>query len=257
MKSRSHRGLSTTGIVAGLVGLVVVVLVIVYFASDVWRTKADAALTQFTQWTPENIAKDPVNYLNFCETQTKAALEKCKASKIAIAQKKAKIESMRKEAADKQAIGDKALGELKVLYKTADESASAGFPLKWQTKELSKDDAKRQVVKLDKDVKSKLQLISKLDGALVQLNVQSNKLAEAEDNAKEQLAKIDTNREMLKVQEITDSIKNNLVAMKGAIETSIVGINSTDSGTVSLDELAAQSEAAVNDADFNKILNEK
>lgn len=255
MNSNYHRGMSKGGLIGGLVALVVVVLVVIYFASDVWRTKADAAFTQFTQWTPENIAKDPVNYLNFCEAQTKAALEKCKASKIAIAQKKAKIESMRKDAADKKLVGEKALTELKTLYKTADESASTGFPLKWQTKELSKDDAKRQIVKLDKDIKSKTQLVTKLDGAMAQLNAQSNKLAEAEDDAKEQLAKIDTNREMLKVQEITDSIKNNLVSMKGAIETTIVGINSTDSGTVSLDELAAQSEAAINDEDFNKILN--
>jgi hypothetical protein len=249
------RGVSTVGVIVIIVVLGAVGFAVAYFGSDVFRTKTDATLTQFTQWTPENIAKDPVNYLNFCEKQTKAAIDKCKASKIAIAQKKGKIDSMLKDASDKHSIGSKAIEELKVLYKQADEGNT--FPLKWRTKDYTKDDARRQIMKLAGEIKTKGELKTKLESAITQLKTQEGKLANAEDDAKEQLAKIDANRELLKVQQITESLKENLVSMKGAIETSIVGIANTESTSLSLDDLAAGADATVSDADFNKILNEK
>ncbi len=42
--------------------------------------------------------------------------------------------------------------------------------------------------------------------------------------------------------------------MKGAIEASVVGLASTDPGSLSLDDLAAQAETTVDEAEFNKIL---
>ena len=254
MQTRS-RGASTAGIIAVIAVLAIVGFLAAYFGSDVFRTKTNESMKQFSQWTPENIAKDPINYLNFCEEQAKAALQKCKASEIAIAQKKAKIESMRDDAKNATNVGTKALDELKVLYKDADEKSA--FPLKWRNTELDKDAAKRQIMKLATQIKTKSELLTKLETAIGQLRTQSNKLAEAKDNANDQLAKIDSSREMLKVQAITDELKTNLVAMKGAIETSVVGLANTESGTLSLDDLAAQTEATVDDTEFNKILEGK
>lgn len=256
MKNSSRmRGLSGAGIAGVVVVIAVIGLAVAYFGSDVFRTKANAQLTQFTQWTPENIAADPLNYLNFCEEKAKAALKKCDASKIAIAQKKAQIEGMLKDAKDKSSIGTKALDELKVLYKDADEKSA--FPITWRTASLDKDAAKRQIIKLAGQIKSKNDLSKKLDGAVTQLQTQSKKLAEAKDSAEDQLVKIATNREMLKVQQITDNLKNDLVAMKGALETSIVGIENAEPGSISLDDLAAQSETTVDDSEFLKIMDAK
>jgi Tfp pilus assembly protein PilE len=246
------RGITTVGVLVVVVVLAIIGFAIAYYGSDVFRTKAKASVQQFAEWTPENIAKDPLNYLNFCEEQAKGALEKCKASEIAIAQKKAKIESMRDEAKNSIAIGTKALDELTTLYKDAD--AKAAFPIKWKSTELDKELAKRQIMKLAGQIKSRRELLTKLESAIEQLRIQSNKLAEAKDNAKDQLVKIDTNREMLKVHAITDELKSNLVAMKAAIETSVVGLASSDAGSLSLDDLAAQAETAVDEAEFNKIL---
>jgi len=251
----SRRGVSTMGVVVAVAVVVIAGLAVAYFGSDVFRTRANAQLTQFTQWTPENIAKDPVNYLNFCEEQTNAALQKAKASEIAIAQKKSKIESMREEASGKSNVGSKALDELKVLYKAAEEKDE--FPISWKGTKLDKDAARRQILKTAGEVKTKNELLTKLDAAINQLRVQSNKIAEARDNARDQLAKIDANREMLKVQQITDELKDNLIAMKAAIQTSVVGVSSTEAGALSLDDLAAQSETTVSDEDFNKVMNEK
>jgi hypothetical protein len=255
MRTQSRTGVSTVGLVVGLVVLAAIVGGGLYIYSDVFHTKANAAFDQFAHWTPENIAKDPVNYLNFCEEQTKAAVTKLKASEIAIAQKKASIQTMVDDAKTQVAGGKVALDELKAVYVKAD--ADNKWPATWRTFTLEKDACKRQILKFAGEIKSKEDLLTKLDAAVAQLNVQSNKVQEARDKAGDQLAKITTNREMLKVQQITDDLKNNLVAMKGVIETSVVGVASGQTGAISLDDLAKQSQTTVDDSEFNKVMGTK
>jgi hypothetical protein len=250
----SRQGASPVAVIVGLIVLAAVAFGVFYFTSDVFRTKANAALDQWAHWTPENIAKDPLNYLNFCEEQTKVALEKTKASEIAIAQKKAKIENLRTEAQEKITLGNKALDELKAEFKKRE--ASKEWPLTWRGNSLDMDTCKRQIMRFATEVKSKTELVKKYDQAATQLTVQTRKVQEARDSAQQQMAKIDANREMLKVQQITDDLKNNLVSMKAAIEQSVVGVASAETGAISLDDLAAQSQATVNDDEFAKIMKE-
>src|SRR5438552_14869923 len=72
-----RRGGAMTAIVA-CVAVVLVGGVVWYFVSDPFHTRVNAQLDQMTKWTPEQIAKDPVMYLNFCEEQTKKAIEQLK-----------------------------------------------------------------------------------------------------------------------------------------------------------------------------------
>jgi len=249
-----RNGLSNIGIIVAVVIVIAAIGIGVYFTSDVYRTKVNAAADQFAHWTPENIAKDPVNYLNFCETQTKAAVEKLKASEISVAQKLGSIEDKQKDAKEKIAIGTKALDGLKETYRKTDANS---WPITWNDQKLDQNDAKLQIVRLDHDIRNRTELVAKYDSAVTQLRAQQGKIAEARDKAKDQLAKIETNREMLKVQQITDDLKNNLVAMKGVIETSVVGAASSNTGAISLDDLAAKSASTVNDNEFNKIMGGK
>lgn len=249
----SRRGFVRVHVVLG--GLVILALGVgafLYFGSDVFRTRIRSGYDQFAKWTPENIAKEPVLYLDFCETQTKDAIGKLKASEIAISQKRAKIESMCDDTRNKVTVGNKAMDELKAAYRKAD--AANAFPVDWQTRKLDKDQCKRQIMKLAGEIRSKTDLSAKLDGAVRQLDAQKTKVDDAREKAKEQLTKIDTNREMLKVQQITDDLKNNLVAMKGVIETSVVGVASAETGALSLDDLAKASETTVDDSEFDKIM---
>lgn len=97
-----HRyGLSRAGVVIGICVVGVTALVVAYFISDPFRTKADQAYKEFAEWTPENIAKDPLNYLNFCEAETTKALVDLKATEISIAQRRAKLQGMQDSAEQK------------------------------------------------------------------------------------------------------------------------------------------------------------
>jgi hypothetical protein len=247
-----RRGSSLATVLGVIAVLVIAAGAAVYFGSKVFRTRINHQIDQFSEWTPENIAKYPNDYLNFCEAETKQAMERLKASEIAIAQKMSKLETLQGEARERIDLGKKALEDLKSAYKSA--AARDSWPLTWRENKLDKDRAKRQIIRFDKDFRSRDDLVARYTAAVNQLRAQASKLQDARDTAQSQLAKIDSNREMLKIQEITGDLKSNLIAMKGVIETSVVGVAATDSGPVSIDDLAAQSEGAVNEKEFAAIL---
>lgn len=236
----------------GVIVLVVAaVIAVLYFTSDVFRTKINVAADQYAHWTPENIAKDPENYLNFCEQQANAALQKLKASQIAVAQNRANLEAMQAEATEKIALGNKALGELKALY-TATAAANA-WPATWQGAPRDADWVKRQIVSFSRQVTSQESLKMKTLAGIKQLDVQATKIQEANAQAQEQIGEIKTSRETLKVQKITSDLSQQLSTI-GATLRATISTASESTGTITLDQLKAESATTVDDAEFNKIM---
>jgi hypothetical protein len=251
----NNRGFSPIALIIGLVVLVGLVLGGVYLFSDVWRTKMGTAYEGFAKWTPENIAKDPLNYLKFCEEQTNQAAEKLKASKIAIEMKKGTVKDGLEKAKTTIATGKKALGELRIAY--LDANATKSFPVTWENATLDQESCERQILQLAGQIKAKEEVAATYESVGKQLDVQANKVAEAQGEATNQLTKIKANQEVLKVQAITDDLKNQLVEMKGALG-SVVAVSTTDTGgTISLEDLAARKETAVDRSKLGEILNEK
>ena len=244
-----NKGMSTMAMALALVA-VVAVLGGLYMWSDVFRTKADRTLKQLSEWTPENIAKDPAGYLDFCETKAKEAQLKLKASKIALKQKLAELTDKKEKSAKEVGVGETAIAELKELYRSADGSSS--WPLKWQGKEFTQDSAKSQIVLLAKSIESKKSLLTVVTNGLTKLQAQEGKLQQAEAQCVEQLEKIVANREMLKVKEISDDLKDQLVSMRGVLEG--VVDTASDSSLLTLDDLSNSVESKVGDKEFDKIM---
>ncbi len=251
---QGRQGGSAVGVVVGLVALAVIVGAVLYFASDVFRTRTQTAYRQFAEWTPENIAKDPVNYLNFCEQQTRQPLERLRATEISIAQKKGKLDTMRQDAETRIGLGRTAIDELKAEYKKRENGA--GWPATWRNTQLDQEQCKRQILRFASELKSKQDLQGKFEQAATQLQTQGRKVQEARDMANEQLAKIQASREVLNVQQITEELKNTLVGIKATLESSVVGVAAAEAGSISLDDLAASSETRVNEEEFARIMKE-
>jgi hypothetical protein len=250
----SRRGVS---VVAGIVILVVVAGVALgglYFFSDVFRTKMDRTWEGFSKWTPENIAKDPQGYLTFAEEQAKKAQTKLKASEIAIAQSKGDCQAKREDAQKAMDAGQKGLKDLKAVF--VDANGKNAWPVKWMDHEFNQEQTKKQIVRLARECQSKSKQIEAYKNAEKELETQASKVQDAKDKADEQLTSIQSSREQLKVKAITDDLKNQLVAMKGVLETSVVDV-ADKQGTMSLDALVAKTESTVKDEDFSKIMNQK
>ena len=192
-----RRGVSAVGVIIALLALLLIGGAVAYFGSDVFRTKTDEQIRQLSEWTPENIARDPVNYLNFCETEAEKALEKLKASEIAVAQKKAKLEGMRDDATKEISAGEMALDELKTAFRDASDHDS--WPITFLGQDRTEDWTKRQILRFHREVKSQTELRSKVERGIERLNAQSIKIQDQRDRCQEQLATIATNREILKV----------------------------------------------------------
>lgn len=243
-----RRGLSSSGVILSVVGVAAVVGAGAYLMSDVWSTKIDSAYSQFSEWTPENIAKDPKNYLKFCEKQAKAAQTKLKARNISIKQSKAKLAAKQEDAQKKVELGKKALTELKELRDGAESSNS--WPVKFHEIELTKEALGKQAIKLRKEMDQKAKLSAVATKGLKQLALQETKVSDALQKLDEQLTEITSKREMLEIKEITEDITEDLVSMRGVLE-GVVEIGDEEPGSFSLDDLADADATDVNDADID------
>lgn len=238
-------------IVVGVAVLAVVAVAVLYFTSDVQRTKIRAAADQYAHWTPENIARDPENYLNFCEQEAEKALMDLKASEISIAQNNGKLSAMATEASGKISLGERALSQIKEAFRNAE--ANNAWPITWEGAQRDSDFVKRQIVSLDRQVESQKTLKSKIENGLKNLSVQATRIQEGRAQAQAQLAEIKTSREILKVQKITDELTDRLASI-GAVIRSSSAIATETSTTISLDQLAASNVGTVDEAEFKAIM---
>lgn len=249
----THRKGGTTQLVIGAVALVVILGGIIFYLSDPFSTRVKAGYKQFTEWTPENIAKDPVNYLNFCEQKTTEAIQQLKADRISVAQSRAKLDEMKTEAANKVRIGNQKLVELRDAYQKA--AADKSFPVSIGGEARGEEWFKSSIPSLLAQVKTQKTILDKVEAGLKKLEAQVIKIDKAQGDAQTQLAEISANRQLLSAQKLTEDLKDRLVSIKGAVQGVIDTAGSSDSG-ISLDALAAESGTKVDDADFAKMLNE-
>lgn len=248
-----NRGISAVGVIVILVVIAAIVGGAAYFLSDPFRTKVDTAYNQFAQWTPENIAANPSGYLDFCETQAKKAQQDLKAAEVRIAQKTGELENMKTESLAKIETGDPILVEFKQLYK--DTAANNAWPVTARDKEFDEAALKRQIISLHKELEGQREIVDAAEKGLKALSNQKTKVEEQKNACAEQLRLITINRSKLEIQEITDELKDQLVNMKGVIQ-SAVAIGNFDESTYSLDELTDQETSSVDDEQFQAILNQ-
>ena len=238
--------------IAAVIALAVAaILAVYYFTSDVGRTRLNEAGRQYARWTPENIAKDPENYLNFCEQECQEALLKLKASEIEIAQNRGALEAMLAGAKNKVAVGTRGLDELKDAYKQA--AAGAAFPFVWNGRSYTEETAKRDIVSLHRQVEAQRVVTTRAAAGVQRLDGQVARIQEGRAKAQEQLQEIATSRSMLKVNKITDELTRRLSSIGAAVQTT-AGIAADSSAPISIDQLAEQQATAVDEGEFAKIM---
>lgn len=226
---------------------------VLYFVSDTFRTRADRAYRQLSEWTPENIAADPIGYLDFVERRGHEVLGELKASEIAIAQKRAKLEEMQGTIGTRDTAGDAALVELKETYRRAEETGS--WPVTWSGAPRDRDWMRRQIVALHHELTTERQLAGKVEGALAQLAVQRRRVEEARARCQEQLAQVGAHREMLRVDALSAELTERLIEMKSVLAATSITADFVDADALlSLEDLTAAEATTIDDREFESIL---
>ncbi len=251
--NQERRGASIIALVVGLVVVAALVLGGLYFFSDVLRTKMDTAYAGFAKWTPENIAKDPENYLNFCQKQAEQSLEKCKVSEISINQQSSQFETKLKEHAGLVTTGERVLPDLVAAYKKAEEDKA--FPVKWQSIELDQPKCQRKIMSLANEIKRHKEMQAQYKQLIDKLAAQKIKLSEARQKAADQIETIKMSREKVRVAQISEDLQKQLVDIKSVLQASALDIaSSSETGDVSLKDIQEKEASTVNMDEFNKII---
>jgi archaellum component FlaC len=237
-------------IAAAIVALVALVGGGAFLYSDVYRTKAQEAFKQFSDWTPENIAKYPDTYLTFCEGQVNKVLDDLKARRVSISINKNKITAMRDDAAEKAQTGDTVLAKLKDLYKTT--AKNNAWPATWEGTPANEEWVRNQIVQVNAQIQGKRKIVATCDQMLAKLDDSERQLPKIESAAQQQLVEIHTNQEVLKVNKLTGDLDNQLVSMKAAIQGVVTQTNDQPAA-INLDSMPATSTPV--DSNFQAILN--
>jgi len=252
MKKQSQEGFAKIAI--GIALAVVAALAVYYFTSDVGKTRIDAAHKEYAKWTPTNIAKDPENYLNFCEAQCDKALLTLKASEIEIAQKRGEIKRMSDEANTAAKAGEKLLGEIKAAYTAADENDSFPFAIaSLANRTFDRETAKREIMNVHRQTEGKKQIAAQTDAAVRQLDVNNQKITEARMNLNQQKTEIAAGRTTVKIGKITDDLTKRLSNI-GSSVYAISGIVTDTSAPINLDSFVTSQAGSVDDDEFAKIM---
>lgn len=222
-----------------------------YFYSDVFSTRIDKAVEQFAEWTPENIAKDPVGYLHFCKTETLKTIESLKASEIGTTQNRAKIHSIKEGAQNKVAVGKQALSELKTLYRAAKQENK--WPITWKSMPRDEDWTKRQILGLHKQVTQEEAFITKADQGLQRCDTELSTIRELRTQGSTQLSEIEVSERSIRVQQLSSELKDRLVGMKSAL-TTIAQSADTLGDDITLEALSKESASAFDEKQFEAIM---
>lgn len=127
--------------------LVVVIGGIAYFISDPFQSKVDEAYKGFSQWTPENMAKDPSGYLAWARKEMDSVEISLKAREIELKQLRQKHERENKTAELAKQRYEKVLQELKVIY--SDAKANDSWPANTAQGSLSEEELRSLIMDAD------------------------------------------------------------------------------------------------------------
>lgn len=254
MNTNVHRrGGSALGILVAIIVLAVAGGAAWYFLSDVGQTKMEQAYASFARWTPQNIAADPKAYLDFCEAQAKQAKADLKAASVRVAQQEATVRSRLDEAQGKIDAGRPVLEQFKAAYKQA--AADDAFPVTVRDKQYDQEALKKQIVSLHHEIEAQQGLVESAEAALKTLRMQEQKIQAQRAACDEQLRLIEVNRAKVEIQEITDDLREQLVSIKGVLQTA-VAVTGDQAQPLTLDDIATEAQTTVDDAAFEAILNQ-
>ena len=237
--------------VAIVLALLLVGIGVYYVVSVPFKARIDEAISQTTEWTAENIAERPEDYIRWAIRESESVLESTKAREVAIAQLEGTWQARAEQLADASRVGAEALDELKQLYRDAE--ASGNWEIEWRNRQVnSENDLKRQIIALHNEVEHNDALQEQYQEGVQRLSNMKEKVKDVRFKAQETIKNLQYALEETKLQEADATFDEDLVAINSTID--VLRSENTEIGTVDLDTLVKEEEATVDDAVFAEIM---
>jgi hypothetical protein len=242
-----------SSVVAVIVGIAVVLLIaggIWYFVSKPFQTHVNQVYDKATQWTPENIKKDPVGYLTWALAEVDKTKDKLDASRLGLATKKnANTRVLKKQSAD--------MSDYENLFKEfKDAYAKAGTEKHWPVtvrgKEFSEKAFKSATVECNAHIANTKVVVDTLTKTEKLIDDKLSEI-EAKLSEVEQLKiKLSANLEIANANKSVEDIGSIGDQLNAIVDTSSALAKTTEENSVA-DMVKPSGDAHVED-EFSKIM---
>ncbi len=229
----------------------VVLVGIAYFASGPFRSKVDRRIQQATQWTPENIQKDPEGYLFQAKQKVKDAQAKLEANLIDVAQHQGSVQNLLIERVAKRDAVSELLTEMRAAY--IDSRDNDNWPAKVGDRFIAEPLLRKQIIEAHSRFETLKSQSVQLQSLIAQLNEREQQTRDQMSDLETTSKKIDSDLEIVKATQVMKDFKAIKINME-AISTvgNIVTAVPTEG---SLDAMIAEHRSAATDDKFEAILN--
>lgn len=249
----SRRGSSNLGAVWSIVVVALIGGGVWYYVSKPFQTQVNQNFRQATEWTPENIKKDPVGYLTWALDEVGKTQNKLEASVLGMKTRKNAIDrSLEKHQAESSQEA-KLLDELKAAYTNASSSASTAWPVTVRSFTFDETTLKRKVVEVSDRIKNTASLVETYTKTR---DVIDSKLREVDAKLAEVVklkSRLETDLEIAKVNKSVEGIDSLGDTLNAIVDTSHA-LAQTAADDVSVDDMIKPSNASQIDDEFAKIM---
>ncbi len=146
-------------LITGLLVLAALAGGVLYFQSDVFRPKMDAAIDAWTKWTPENITKDPEGYLRFALSELEKIEGKLKAHQLKLKVDLDTTTERTKKEMLTVAASTNALVDLKKTYVASEKT----YPVSYKGQSLAESQFQEKVVEVDRQLDAANENVNRLE----------------------------------------------------------------------------------------------
>jgi hypothetical protein len=252
MIARQNRRGAAAGVMVAVIVLVLVLGGIWYFVSKPFQTHVNETLRQQTDWTSENIKKDPEGYLTWAIAQVDKTRDKLKAAQLTLTTQQIEIGKKLDEKSDVKSKCETLLKDMKDAYTKA--SARNDWPV---TVGQNKFEDERAMKSKIVEVSHFLENTTKLVGTYTKAKgTVGDRLADIDG----QLVKVEslkttlsTNLETAKVQKTFEGIDDIGSDFSKIVNTS-EALAKTDEKNTSVSDMLKSSGDARIDEEFDKIM---
>jgi hypothetical protein len=247
---RGNRG---SGLIVGIIALVVVAAIVFYFISDPFKAKVNEQVRQATKWTPENIQKDPVGYLQWALDECNSSKDMLEAREIGLRSQLKKFEMAHQEKSAQLANDTKLVEEAKDAYTKA--SGGGGWPVEFRGRNIDEATMKRLIVE---GARRRDQFAKQVDTYAMARGKVEKKLAQVQkmlDDVRLLRTKLESDIEIAKVNKTVDGIEGITDQLTDIISTSHA-LAAQESDMNLLDELSTPTADQALEDDFTAIMGE-
>ena len=221
-----------------------------YLISAPFKTNVDMKMEQATKWTPENIQKDPVGYLAWGIANAEKTIDALKAREIAVIQQINKADTQFLECDNACSAVEAQLNRHAASYKQAAEQT--GWPCFVNGHSYDQKELKRQIISLDRRLKSEEIRRHNLDALQQKLSLHRTRIKDELRKAQDALASLQHQQEVVK----TETAVADLEGIQGDV-SAVAGIADLMTGMErmpSVDTLIQEEQSSVSDDEFESII---